>query len=198
MIKFISRLAAISALTVAAVAPPVARASGCPAGDLTQPFRPWGDPRWYTPVPNGGFEAGNTNWTLTGGADVVEGNEPFYVRSTGDDRSLALPAAATAATAPICLSLDHRSLRFFVTNTGDAASRLAVSVVFRGPDGKLVSLNAAQLAAGPDWAPTPFVSVPANVVSLIGGQPAVFRFAPSDSVGDWRIDDVYVDPYGKR
>jgi hypothetical protein len=198
MMKLIGRLSVISAVVVAAVAPPAARASSCPPGELTRTFRPWLDFKWYKPAPDGGFEAGSADWALTGGAHVVEGNEPFDVRSTDDHRSLALPAGATATTAPVCIDLDQRSLRFFATNTGDPASRLAVSVVVRGPNGQPASLDSAQLAAAPAWAPTPVITIPANVVALISGHPAVFRFAPADSLGDWRIDDVYVDPYGKR
>jgi hypothetical protein len=36
-----------------------------------------------------------------------------------------------------------------------------------------------------------------NLLSLLGNQHVAFRFAPADALGHWRIDDVYIDPFGK-
>jgi hypothetical protein len=149
-------------------------------------------------APAGGFEAGAVGWTLTGSAATVAGNEPFYVGSATDHRSLALPAGSTATSPTVCIAVDHPTVRFFAVNTGAALSQLAVSVVFHAPDGTLRTLQVGQVTGGAGWAPTPVVPVLVDLLSLLGDQQVAFRFAPADSTGNWRIDDVYIDPYGKR
>ena len=74
------------ALAALALAAPAAKAAACPEQPLERTFLPWLDPAWYHPAPDGGFEAGGS-WTLTGGAAVVEGNQPYLDGS----QSLDLP-----------------------------------------------------------------------------------------------------------
>ena len=62
----------------------------CP-DPTTQPFRPWSDFARYAQVPDGGFEAGASGWKLAGGAKVVAGNNPFYLRDRDDRSSLLAP-----------------------------------------------------------------------------------------------------------
>jgi hypothetical protein len=57
-------------------------ASGC--GTASKVFAPWGDNDNYLLVPGGAFEPGTPTWAMSGGAKVVAGNEPFYVRSAED------------------------------------------------------------------------------------------------------------------
>src|SRR6185295_4571630 len=95
-------LAGILALAALALAVPSrALASGCPEQPLSQTFLPWLDVAWYVPTPNGGFESGREDWVLRDGAQVVAGNNPYLA----GDRSLALPAGASATTAPICIGV---------------------------------------------------------------------------------------------
>ena len=51
----------------------------CPTGG-TQVFAPWQDYANYNLAPNGGLESGTTGWSVSGGASVVSGNQPFAVR----------------------------------------------------------------------------------------------------------------------
>ena len=76
--------------------PGPAHAAGCPDQPLARTFQPWLDPAWYQAAPDGGFESGGDGWRLSGGAAVVAGNEPFFVRAPGDARALSLPAGASA------------------------------------------------------------------------------------------------------
>lgn len=191
-------LAVVVALAAVNGAPAVAHAASCPTPELTQTFLPWLDAAWYRLTPDGGFERGATAWTLAGGAATVQGNEPYYVGSTTDHRSLALPLGSVAVSPPVCIDVDHPTVRFFVRNTGSAASLLAVSVVFHALDGTLSSLKTGEIIGGAQWGPTPVVPVLANLLSLAGDQQVAFSFAPVDAGGSWQIDDVYVDPYGKR
>lgn len=201
MAKPISRLrcAALLVLTVAA-----AGRSGeaqadiitrCNSGPVAQVFLPWADPAWYVLLPDGGLERGGEGWTLAAGAAVVNGNEPHYVRAPGDVRSLALPGGASAATPPICVGPGHPTLRFFVRNTGAVWSALTVTVEFDDPVGVRRTVLVGTLKAGPAWMPSPVLPIPTNVLALVGTQTVVFRFSPDG--GTWRVDDVYIDPYGK-
>jgi hypothetical protein len=195
--KPISRLrcAALLVLTVAAAGRAgEAQAdilTGCKSGPVAQVFLPWVDPAWYALVPDGGFESGGQGWTLDAGAVVVSGNEPYYVRAAGDARSLALPAGASAATPPMCVSPGHPTLRFFVRHIGPAWSDLVVTVDFVDPVGVRRSVLVGSIKAGAAWMPSPVLAVPTNVL----GRTIVVRF--SSSAGAWSVDDVYVDPYGK-
>jgi len=189
-------LVILGALAILALPGP-AHASGCAEQPLDHTFRPWLDPAWYTQAPDGGFEAGASGWTLERGAAVVDGNEPFRVGGTGDASSLALPPGAAATAAPVCIGVEHPTLRFFARNTGSASSSLAVSVVFRDAFGVGQTQSVGVVTAGSDWAPTPVVPVGVNLLSLAGDQQVAFRFAPADDGGEWTIDDVYIDPYKK-
>jgi hypothetical protein len=181
----------LGALAILALPGP-AHAAGCPEKPLDRTFLPWLDPAWYTQAPNGGFEAGSSGWTLERGAAVVDGNEPWLVGGSGDARSLALPPGGSATTAPMCIGVEHPTLRFFARSTGDPTSTLTVSVVLGD-----LSLPVGVVTAGSEWAPTPVVPVVVNLLSLLGDQQVAFRFTAADGRGEWTIDDVYVDPYKK-
>jgi hypothetical protein len=191
-------LSILVALAVGAAAPAAARAASCPSVPVAQTFVRWLDPALYMPAPNSGFEAGGTSWTLSGGAATVQDNEPWHVRAATDHVALALPTGAAAKSTAVCIGVEHPTTRLFARNTGSALSRLAVSVVFTGLDGKPASLPIGQVVAGPSWAPTPVLPVLVNLLALLGNQHVALRFAPADALGHWRIDDVYIDPFGKR
>jgi hypothetical protein len=185
--------AGILALAALALAPSGAAASDCPQQSLSQTFLPWMDVAWYVPARNGGFEGGDEDWTLTGGAEVVDGSNPYL----SGDRSLALPAGASATSAPMCIGVEHPTIRLFARNTGAPLSALTVSVVFSGPLGVKGSLPIGLIGAGDRWSPTPVMPILVNLLALTGDQKVAFRFtAPADG-GEWAIDDVYVDPYKK-
>jgi hypothetical protein len=199
MISLRTGLALVLLAALALVAlPRPAHAAGCPDQPLAQTFQPWLDPAWYAAAPDGGFEAGADGWTLGAGAAVVAGNEPFHVGDPGDAYSLALPPGASAATPEVCIGVEHPTLRFFVRNTGSAASVLGVSVSFRDALGVQHSLPVGGVVAGEEWAPSSVVPIVVNALSLVlGEQQVAFRFTAADDGGEWTIDDVYVDPYKK-
>jgi hypothetical protein len=167
--------------------------SSCTYGAASRPFVPWGDLASYRLVPGGSFEAGAPGWTLAGGARVVSGNESFYVHSTLDRSSLALPAGSSATTAPFCVSLVRPTIRLFVANGGSSTSKLRVRVVFRGLLGVLGTFDGGTITARPSWNASPVMLATLN--APLGTKSAQFVFTPADSTGAWRIDDLYVDPW---
>jgi len=175
------------ALAALALAAPAAKAAACPEQPLERTFLPWLDPAWYHPAPDGGFE-GSGAWTLSGGAEVVDGNQPFLDGS----QSLALPGGATATTAPICVTVAHPTIRLFARNRGSALAPLMVTVSFRTLLGLELTLPVGVVLGGEQWAPT----LPLLVVGNLLSREARFKFISAPG-GDWQIDDVEVDPYSK-
>ena len=198
MVALFRRIGLAGILALAALAfagSSSALAAGCPPQPLSQTFLPWLDVAWYLPAPDGGFEGGAEDWTLADGAALVDGDNPYL----SGERALSLPAGSTATTAPMCIGVEHPTIRLFARNTGAPSSTLAVSVVFSDPLlGVTRSLPVGLIGAGDDWSPTPVMPVVVNLLSLLGDQQASFRFTALDAGGEWTIDDVYVDPYKKR
>lgn len=186
----------LSACLVLLVAPVRARAAlGCPAQPVAAVFWPWGDPASYTLLPDGGMETRRGAWSLQGAASFVAGNEPFRVRAHDDVWSLAIPVGSSALSAPTCIELGHPTLRFFARNTGQAAGALEVLVEFVDVAGFRQAQRIASLTATSAWGPTPVVPIFVNLVAPLMTQEVMFRLRPVG--GNWRVDDVYVDPYGK-
>jgi hypothetical protein len=189
-----------------AAAAPARAGLGVACPDPTsQVFRPWNDFAQYAYVPNGGFESGTSGWTVQGGARVVLGNESFYMGGSGDRYSLSLPTGSSATTPPMCVGLLSSKMRFFMSNTGAPSSRLKVQVLYNGgvgsllgTVGKLLKLSdVASVSAAPPWLPSPQVGMLGGTLPLLT-RSVQFRFTATGTGGNWRIDDVYLDPLMHR
>ena len=181
-------LAAITAMAITgAFAAPagagILTASETDCGDetLTQPFAQLGDRANYKLVAGGDFESGTDDWTLLGGAEIVSGNEPWQVGGAAHGKSLVLPAGSSVISPVACVGLAEPTLRFFVKKN-------------RAPLGVTVPVPVGVVLANGQWKPTPQMLVVANLLPLLPGDrtPVAFQFTPV--LGDWQIDDVYVDP----
>jgi hypothetical protein len=169
-------------------------ASSC--DPAAQPFAPWRDYAYYIPVPGGSFESGSPSWQLAGGASVVVGNEPYYVRSSSDRRSLYLPGGSTATSPTVCFAFGDWHMRFFTRNGGSSSSTLKVQILVRNLVGVVSVLDGGTVRADGTWDPSPRVSaLVTNVGGLLGVTQAVaFRFKASSGAA-FRIDDIYLDPF---
>jgi hypothetical protein len=171
--------------------------NNCPTGG-TKVFAPWQDSANYLLSPNGGFEFGSTGWSLSGGASVVGGNEPFY--PTGS-HSLALPSGSTATSPTVCLGSSQLYIRMFGKDLGGTDSGLRVRIQFYGLLNNLLGFkDFAVFPGGKDWAPTSQVQssggllTPLPVVSLLSSTSARIQITPLGTGSRWQIDDVYIDP----
>jgi len=174
----------------------VAEAERCTEQELSEPFAPWLDPMVYTPVRDSGIERRAAGWKLKGEARPVAGNEPWKVAGGDDDSSLLVPEGSSATTAPICVGLAEPTLRFFARGTDALVPLLTVDVLFEDGLGNVHALPIGADLGGP-WHPTSVMPVLANLLPLLGEQtPVAFRFTAHS--GDFRIDDVYVDPWCQR
>ena len=196
--------ATIAAMGSTAAAANAALGVTCPDPTST-PFAAWGDTSNYVLAPDGGLENGAAGWTLTGGAKVVSGNESFSVSGPGS-HSLSLPAGSSATTPPMCIGAVSTKMRMFISNSGSAASKLHVQVIYGGGVGSLLGglgsglglSDEGTFASGSAWQPLPLP------VTMLGGtlplltQYVQFRFTPLSAGGNWRIDDVYLDPLMHR
>ena len=164
----------------------------CPGQTYVQPFEPWLDEANYVLMPNGSLESGS-GWALTGGAAVVDGNEPFQLNSLLDTHSLSLPTGSSATSPQLCITLLHPDLRFLAVNNGSSTSLLRVdAIVNTGLFNLSLTIPVAYLSGGSTWAPTVPIPFLTNLLSPVFGTVS-FRFTPLG--GNWQIDDVYVDPF---
>ena len=174
---------------------------GC-GHEPVHPFLQWLDPLPYTLLPGGDFESGAAGWKLSGGARVVDGNEPFYVTKRADSHSLLLPAGQLGDEPADVhgprppdrpLLLDRRRGAVLAPRRGRLHRHLGPPAVTRSP---------SRRPADKSWSP----SLPAlqllgtvNALTLNGLTSEIaLRFTPRGLLfgsGTWQLDDVYVDPW---
>jgi hypothetical protein len=183
-------LAAVSA-TAGARADGGLIGGGC--GTTSQVFSPWGDLASYYFPANGGFEAGSAGWSLSSGAAVVKGNEPFDLHSAGDSHSLFIPAGGAASTS-LCFGVAYPALRFLAAGAG---ARVHVTVSASNLLGVVSTLDGGTFTAGSSWAPSPQISTLLSAVtSPLGAKTMTLTVSVSGAAA--QIDDLYVDPFAYR
>jgi hypothetical protein len=191
----LSAVVAIAALSLPAGAAAEAGDGGCVSSPMAKTFMPWLDPANYVPAPGGAAETAGA-WDLRGGAAVAAGNEPFRVGGADDQASLRLPSGSSAATAPMCIGVEHPTVRFFAKReTGSLLDTLRVDALFSDTAGHDHVLPIGVALGTRNWAPTTPLAIGVNTLALLGDPLQVsFRFVPLNG-SRWSVDDVYVDPY---
>jgi hypothetical protein len=191
---YVRALAGMTAVLGLFLLAPAARADGltasCAGQVLERPFLPWADPAQYVLAPDGDFAGGADGWQ---GGDVIAERSPL-----SGDRALRVGSDGSATSPAMCVTLLHPTLRFLARNADGPTGTLGVEVLFEDLAGQVQSLPIGVVAGADSWVPTLPMPIVANLLALLpGGQtPVAFRFTARG--GDWRIDDVYVDPYCKR
>jgi hypothetical protein len=199
--------APVGALLALSLVPTVAQAATrtktdpCGYGTPSKVFANWNDNKSYVLTPNGNFESADPAWTLENGAAVVEGNDTLALGAATDHQSLALPAGASATSPVTCIASGQPTFRFAARASGvDKQSRLRVELLYTGKGGNKRSAVVGKLRAGEEWAPTKKLAVRLGRVKTHGKLKwanASFRFTPV-GVGDWQVDDLYLDPRARR
>lgn len=170
----------------------------CTAPVLSSSLALLGDTRSYFPAPGADFESYTlAGWQLSGGASPVAGNEPSHVLGLLDRTSLRLVPGSSATSPSFCIDLNYPTFRFFVAQLRDAAPDLEVDVIYPDIAGKNVRM-AATVKGGKasDWTLAKDVPLrPKTADKSAGWRRVALRFrVPAGASGDWRIDDVVVDP----
>ena len=193
--------ASVAVVSLAAMTPSasagllVESAPDCTPKPTTQPFAPWGDRAPYNIAPGGTFEGGAGSWSLSGGASLVTGNEPWKVAGATHSRSLRLPPGATATSPVICVGLEDPTLRFFAKNNRALLSTMTVEVIVETSLGLKAAVPIGLLLPHGQWKPSPKILMIANLLPLLPGEhtPVQFRVR-SVGLGTWSVDDFYIDP----
>ena len=110
-------------------------------------------------------------------------------RPAGRQHARSRRSAASGSAEP--------TLRFFAKKNRApllGISTLAVSVYVKTSLGLVVPVPVGVVLGNGQWKPTPPMLIVANLLPLLPGDrtPVAFQFTPV--LGDWQIDDVYVDP----
>jgi hypothetical protein len=196
-LTLLSASAAIAVLGITSAAAGAATASsGTCLPASTQVFA--GDTNLYFLLSGGAFEAGTPAWNLAGGAARVAGNNTAGGDPLANTTSLSLPAGSSATSPTVCVTRDAPTIRFYVRNTGAAGSRLGVTVFYSLPNGMPKSKQVASVSGTGVWQASAAIVYMADkfaAASATGTTNVSFQFTPLDATGQWRVDDVYVDPF---
>ena len=179
---------------VAAQASAHASLVGGNCGTATPVFSPWGDSNSYYRPANGGFESGTAGWSLSSGAQVVTGNEPWNLGGAGS-HSLQLNTGSIASTS-VCYGLFYPAIRFVDRGVGGNAT-LHVRIVAHSLLGVLSVLDGGTFTVGPNWSPSPKVSTLLSALSAPLGTKTM-EIQISVTAGTAQVDDLYIDPYCSR
>lgn len=200
----IALLATVAATAAGTTAAPARAGLTCGVA-AEQVFLRWLDATPYRLATSGSFESPD-GWTLSGGASVVPGNEPFFLNSRQDKHSLSLPPGSSATSPWTCASVDGLVARLLAVSGGSPLATLQVDLLYKTARGKTrtIGLSAIPAALHGSWAPTaPILIAPGTILSDaadfdLGTTEVAFRFRPSSGLltsATWRIDDLYVDPW---
>jgi hypothetical protein len=161
--------------------------SACNTNALSHPFLPWLDPSSYELAPGGTFA--DSSWSLSDGAAIVRGAEPWGVAGSVSSSSLSLPAGSSAQSPITCDDAAYPTVRFFVGGAG----AVAVSVV----DGNLI-LPAGVATSSGGWAPSPPSVTLSAVTGVLSGGTTQVALRFTSIAGNPRVSDVFIDPYGRH
>lgn len=169
---------------------------GCNYGSESQAFSAWGDGSSYVLVPGGSFEGwGTGGWSLSGGAKIVSGNEPFGLNGAGDSHSLLLPPGSSALTPGVCLFVLTPTMRF--VGSASDGSGVHVTMYTRTLLGLVQLPSSADIPLSASWdASQTQEFLLQNLLGLLNlGQSNIyFRFTPIGGA-TVQMDDVFLDPY---
>lgn len=158
----------------------------CNSNALSQPFAQWNDTASYELAPAGDFET--PGWTLSNGAQLVAGSEPFTATGTLGSFSLSLPAGASAQSPLTCVNAAYPTLRFFESGTGT----LQVAVVY---DGLVIPTGATHVNGS--WQPSPIMRTGAAIFGALAGGTANVSLRLTALSGNPQVDDVFIDPWNR-
>jgi len=171
----------------------------CTAPLIENPFGRFGDNRNYVLAPDGSFEdAVLEGWQLSGAKRVTEA-DAVKIGANDGSGMLAMPARSTAISPTMCVDLDYPTFRLLAKAVRlPDSSAFKIEIVY--PDSakpvweELTKFDGKQFVyAGSGWLLTSDLDMKPD----LGGKTAGFRrvaFRFTALSGNWRIDDLYVDP----
>ena len=173
--------ATMSALVVM---PGAALAAECPVQATTQAFAQWGDTNEYFLAPGGAFE--ELSWTKFGNVALSTQDDPYALAA--GSYSVHLSEGESVRSMPICVDRTTPHLRFMAR--GRDQLNVEVRVSYRGSTDS--SSGSVSGGAHRNWAPSSFISLKTDHLPAGESATATVTFR---SGGDWRVDNVFIDPY---
>jgi hypothetical protein len=154
---------------------------------LVNPFADLGDYRDYVLAPSGDFEnAALEGWQLEGGAVTT-------IDEDGDG-ALSLPAGSIATSPAMCIDLNYPTARFHVRNEAEDGD-FEVQVMYVDHKKAYKPHKVKKLKGRRGWAATEDIKIdPERGGKEAGWRRVAFRFVADEHKGDFRIDNLYVDP----
>ena len=189
------------ASTLASVALPAAPATAsdlpistqtCTPPSISQPFSALGDSRDYVMAPGqtpGQFDG--TGWTLSNGAALIDDDS-----SGSSVQVLDLPSGATATSPQMCIDNSYPTARAMVRNVAGGEG-IGFYVSYAGTPSWDKPKNTGQLhGKGSGWSACDPVNIQPGHSS--GWEVGRFILVGKGKTSDFRLYDLYVDPYAKR
>ena len=171
----------------------------CSSPLIENPFARFGDRRDYVMAPSGSFESGTAGWQLSGAAKRVTEADPVDLGANDGAGMLSLAGKASAISPTMCVDLNYPTFRVMTKAVGRVdSSEFKIEIAY--PDSakpaweELTKFDGKQFTnAGSGWRLTNDMDMKPD----LGGKTAGFRrvaFRLSALSGNWRVDDLYVDP----
>jgi hypothetical protein len=198
-------------VSLAFVAFPALASADCPDQPSSDIFSVYGDQDDYSLVPGGDFDFSTPGWTLdrakAEGADSLKRKNAPHLKSDKDAKSLKIDRQGYAVSPSLCVTIRHPSFRFFAFKKGGGAGDLSVRLYYTTSDGQRGVVSVAALDGNsfktwqlgpslPLWEALPLQDDETAQVRLIFDYGFLPNGNPEPGVkGQWRIDEVYVDPY---
>jgi hypothetical protein len=163
--------------------------SMCTNPPLSQSFLPWGDQRYYAPMPGetaSSFDG--TGWTLTGGAKIITTTLHDGTTST----VLDLPSGSKAVSPEVCVTSDYPVARGWVRDV-KGSEGVFFYVSYAGTSTWATPKNTGQIhGPGTSWGPvTPVNLQPYNAA---GWQPMRITLIPGGNTSEFQVSDLELDP----
>lgn len=168
----------------------------CSSPLIQNPFARFGDRRNYVMAPSGSFESGSAGWQLSGTAKRVTDADPVDLGAYDGAGMLSLPARSSAISPSMCVDFDYPTFRL----TTKALTKGEFKIEITYPDAprpvweELKKFDGYQFTnAGSGWRLSDDIDMKVD----LGGKESGFRrvaFRFTALTGNWRVDDLYVDP----
>jgi hypothetical protein len=176
-------------------------AQTCTAPQVISAFASLGDPRDYVLAPGGDFEQKSLDgWQVTKDTqqDGDKSNLVIAQAQRDDNKhSLRIRANGSAVSPAMCVDLHYPTLRF-MAKPEQAKGELKVQVAYPDSDNPVFQDAGTIVAGKKAWSATADLPVyPERGGAAPGMRRVALRFvsvAGATGAGDWKIDDLYVDP----
>jgi hypothetical protein len=170
----------------------------CTAPQLVSAFASLGDARDYVLAPGGSFEGKDLDGWQVQSAKVGGGGSPLEVPDTDKNkRSLTIPAGGSATSPAMCVDLHYPTFRL-MAKPQKGQGQLNIEVIYPDSDNPVFQPAGDLTVDGKDWQASADMPVfPERGGAAPGMRRVALRFtsvAADGNAGEWRIDDLYVDP----